>query len=251
MKIYFLTDEALSVIKENIDVYLDYFKESTNESLVKRVKEASQKEDIFKATSYDVVDNIEEILINNISGADDTKNAILLHSVLKDLPPTIACDERFWAGFAIHSCWNFVRKRWHMDTDVTKSGVLTHFLFMANSKSALMRNALARLWWIGYLTHDDSRANCYELTRRVCENSDYILNLFERSFSNSPKVLRTFIDCVHEIRIDRKIDKYPLELVREICKYVNLLGGIYILETLPTEVLKTKMKMRAKAYLEK
>lgn len=256
MKIYFMKEVALKTLKENLPTFLPYFKEKTNTSLIKALKDILNEKDdkaIFDYSGYDAPDNLEQTLIRNFQArrnGDDGENVCVLFDALKNLPPTVACDERFWAGFTLLSCWNFVRERWAMDEPekLTESNVHYHFLFKEGGRASMVRNALSRLWWIGYLTYDETKSDPYTLTRPICEKADYILNLFERSFSNSRMVVITIVEAIGEIHRAHRLE-YHKDLVREILKYVNMLGGVYVLETLPSQVLKQKIKTKASEFL--
>lgn len=257
MKIYFLKDVALETLKANLNEFLPYFAEETNASLIKALKQTLQEVDdraIFEYSGYDVPDGIEQILIDNynaLRNGKDGENVCVLFDALQDLPPTVACDERFWAGFALLSCWNFVTTRWKMKEDKlrTVSNVETHFFFKDNIRRAITRNALSRLWWIGYITYRRDNEDPYMFTRELCKNSDYIASLFERSYSNSRAVVFAIIEMVAEICQEHSVE-YDRKWARPLLKYVNMLGGIYVLETLPPQVLRQKIKAKAEICLK-
>ena len=256
MKIYFLKDIALETLKANIQIFLPYFAEETNTSLIKALKQTLQEVDdraIFEYSGYDVPDGIEQTLIDNYKACRNGKdgdNACILFDALKNLPP-VACDERFWAGFTLLSCWNFVRERWEMKNDKSRtvSNVETHFFFKDGIRRAIIRNALSRLWWIGYITYRSDLDDPYMFTRELGKESDYIGNLFERSYSNSRTVVFAIVEMVAEICKEYSI-KYKREWARPLLKYVNMLGGIYVLETLPPQVLRQKIKAKAEICLK-
>ena len=161
------------------------------------------------------------------------------HGALKKLPHSIACDCRIWAGLSIGHFWQFTKCRWDLDKGVNASKVRDHFLFMGQSKKAYTRNALSRLWWIGDLTYDEGRGDPYEITAFTMEDTDYVVNLLERNFSSNRLIFREFVEAVERGRKEGLTIGRPE--VRELCKYLNLLGGVYVLDALPPGMIRGKI----------
>jgi len=103
---------------------------------------------------------------------------------------------------------------------------------------------LARLWWIGRLTYDDSRPDPYELTKFVCENADHIMHIIERNTSNSSEIIRPFVSAMLAARNEGL--NVNTDIVGELSKYLNLLGGTYILDCLPYDVIYDKILAKAR-----
>lgn len=108
----------------------------------------------------------------------------------------------------------------------------------------MTRNAIARLWWIGRLTYDENRTDPYELTKFVCENADYIMHVLERNTSNNPMIVRAFLGAV----IDARNEGLAIntDVVGALAKYLNLLGGIYILDCLEPNTIHQKIFEKAR-----
>ena len=125
--------------------------------------------------------------------------------------------------------------RWKIAKKCTKQDIKAHYFFGFGARRSLSRNALARLWWIGRLTYDDSRPDPYELTKFVCENADHALHIIERNTSNSPTIIRAFVSAILTARTEGL--NINTDTVGELSKYLNLLGGTYILDCLPYDLL--------------
>lgn len=99
------------------------------------------------------------------------------------------------------------------------------------------------MWWIGRLTYDEKRSDPWELTKFVCESSDYIMHILERNTSNNPSISRPFLSAI----IEAKAHGLPIDtnVVGELAKYLNLLGGIYILDCLPEQRIHDKILAKA------
>ena len=173
----------------------------------------------------------------------EAENAIRTYNSLRFLSDSQASDERIWAGLCLGPFWSYVKYRWNIDGNCTVGNVEQHFLFGFGPRRSLIRNALSRLWWIGRLTHDETRKDPWELTRFVCETSSHITHIFERNTSNNPSILRPFLGAIIEARnAGLPIDT---NIVKALAKYLNTLGGAYILDCLPERQIHDKIMARA------
>ena len=114
---------------------------------------------------------------------------------------------------------------------------------MNTGRRALTRNAVSRLWWIGRLTYDNelNSPDPWRYTRYVCTHQRFIVDFLERNVSNSFSLIKPTIDAVLEWESKNEgiiVDSYKM---REIQKYINILGGTYILDCLDYEFLKNKI----------
>ena len=240
MKVRFLSDLALATLHGNLKRCTGFFKEPTNSSLLQHLRTLIQEEPL-KETNYTLPDSIH---LDPSKESDKEVEAVRqLYLPLKDLPHAIACDERLWAGLCIDRFWSYTRVRWEFDKDVSAGKINDHFLFMGQSKKAYTRNALARLWWLGDLTYDDGRPNPFEITGFILKDTDYIVNLLERTFSSNRNIFREFVEAVEKARAEgHSVERQE---IRELCKYLNLLGGVYILDALPKGLIFDKIYTKA------
>jgi len=104
---------------------------------------------------------------------------------------------------------------------------------------------MARLWWIGRLTVDKDAEDPYRLTKFVCEHSDYIMHALERNTSNNPMIIRAFFSACMDAR-DKEGLVINTDVVGELQKYLNLLGGTYILDCLPEKTIYEKILLKAR-----
>ena len=173
----------------------------------------------------------------------EAENVKRIYGHFRFLSDSQASDERLWAGLCLGPFWNYVKYRWDIDKKCTVGNVQQHFLFGFGARRSLTRNALSRLWWIGRLTYDEKRSDPWELTKFVCESSDYIMHILERNTSNNPAIIRPFLGAI----IEAKAQGLPIDtnIVGELAKYLNLLGGIYILDCLPEQRIYDKILAKA------
>lgn len=246
MKIKFLSELALNTVAFNLKKYVPFFGEDTNERLLEELqKELSELP--LKESNFSLPDNLS--LDGDLRGDQEVENVRKFHGALKKLPHSIACDCRVWAGLTIGHFWQFTKSRWDFDKGVTEAKVRDHFLFMGQSKKAYTRNALSRLWWIGDLTYDEGRNDPYEITAFTMKDTDYVVNLLERNFSSNRLIFREFVEAVERGRKEGLV--INRSEIRELCKYLNLLGGVYVLDVLPPGMIRDKVYVRAKKINEK
>lgn len=240
MKIKFLTELALDTLEVNLCKYMPLFAEETNEKLLS-VLQKELSEAPLKESNYSLPDNL--VLDASLEGEPEVANIAKFHGAMKKLPHSIACDCRIWAGLTIGPFWQYTRCRWKFDKKITDGKVRDHFLFMGQSKKAYTRNAIARLWWIGDLTYDENRDNPYEITAFTMRDTDYVVNLLERNFSSNRLIFREFVEAVERGRKEGLV--IGRSEIRELCKYLNLLGGVYVLDALPPGMIRDKIYNRA------
>ena len=70
------------------------------------------------------------------------------------------------------------------------------------------------------------------------------MHVLERNTSNNPSITRGFLSAVIDARNNgMRIDT---NVVGELAKYLNLLGGVYILDCLPEKHIYEKIYEKAK-----
>ena len=174
----------------------------------------------------------------------DAANVQEFYGKLSFISDSQASDERLWAGLCLGPFYEYTQYRWKIALKCTKQDVKAHYFFGFGARRSLSRNALARLWWIGRLTYDDSRPDPYELTKFVCENADHALHIIERNTSNSPTIIRAFVSAILTARAEGL--NINTDIVGELSKYLNLLGGTYILDCLPYDTIYNKILAKAR-----
>ena len=245
MRIRFLSETALDTLTENLSHNLHFFKEPDNRGLLASLK-SDIGEDPLKESNFSLPDSL--VLDPTTRGGDEVDNIKKIYGELKNLPRSIACDGRLWAGLAIDKFWTYTKSRWNLETELSVGKVLDHFLFKGQSKKAYTRQAIARLWWIGDLTYDAGRQDPYEITSFTMKDTDYVVNLLERNFSSNRQIFREFVEAVEQGRKEgMKIER---DEIRELCKYLNLLGGVYVLDAFPDGLIREKIYTQAKKLNE-
>ena len=239
MIVKFMPEEQLILMKTNLNTVADKFTESDN----RWIKSMFDGEYPFKDTKYTVED-----LVLDTSQDDPFKtefeNVKRVYTRFKFLTDSQAADERLWAALCLGEFYNYVQYRWNVKKNHKASNIEQHFFFSGPGRRALTRNALARLWWIGRLTYNEKDG--FALTEFVCRHADYVSHVLERNTSNNPTIVKAFLKAI--IQAEKDGCKINTDTVAELAKYLNLLGGVYILDCLPYETIYKKIYEKAKEY---
>ncbi len=200
----------------------------------------------FIDTKYSDLPDIEFDMSSDKPIETDFENVKRVYEALRFLSDSNASEERLWASLCLGIGYSYVRYRWPTQSP---ENVIQHYYFGFGNRRSLTRNAIARLWWIGRLTYDKNREDPYELTRFVCSNADYIMHFIERNTSNNICVLRPFIEAI----IDAQEKGYNINTddAGELSKYLNQLGGMYILDFMSEEWIKAKISKRIETIVRK
>lgn len=112
MKLYIMKREALETLKANLPVvYGKYYTEKTNQWISDICGEDPFIE--FKdVTEFKLADLNSDLTPGEI----DLNNCKILYEKLQFLSESQASDERLWAGLAHTTFYDYMRKRWGMDT---------------------------------------------------------------------------------------------------------------------------------------
>ena len=244
MILQIMTSEGLSFMRDKatINACLNKYQNHDSNAWIEEVCDQTP----FINTKYD---NIKDITLDT-SAADpkdtDFENIKRVYSGLSFLSDSSASDERIWAALSLGPFYEYVKYRWKIET---VENIYQHFYFGFSSRRSLTRNAIARLWWIGRLTYDKDRSDPFELTKLVSSRADFIMHFIERNTSNNIHVMRPFLEAILEAGkegIDINTDD-----AGELAKYLNLLGGMYILDFMPEVWIKEKIKKKIDGLVNK
>lgn len=235
MKLEFIKEDALIALKSNLSSLVKYFSLQDNSWIIDFLGYSP-----FAQTKFSVNDFYLD-MSQEKPFATEFENVKRVYSHLKFLSDSQASEEKLWAGLCLGPFWQYTQYRWN---PITIESIRQHFFFGFGPRRSLTRNAVSRLWWIGRLTYDGKRSNPFELTELVCENADYIMHILERNTSNSEMIVNAFLSAILNSR--KKGMEINTDIVGELSKYLNLLGGVYILDCLPYKIIyeKTVQKLQ-------
>ena len=242
MKIHFLKEDSLVALKTNIPLHLKYYKNINNNWIY----------DYFEGNNpfMEYQSELEEFSLvaddADDLGKQDVKNAIALYSAMKSLSDTQATDERLWAGLCHGDFWDYLHRRFNAENNekISEKDIKARYFFGQNKKRSLIVNPLSKLWWIGRLTYDKDRKDPFELTKYL--ENDFAtksLVIFSNNYMGNHNISVALLSALSRLEKEgfaikgrRKRDIYY-----EATKYLNVLGGTYILDYFMREEIEDKV----------
>lgn len=244
MKLHFLKEEALETLKGNIKTNLRNYSNPTNDWII----------DFFKGENPFIeykkeVSNFKLNMSYEKPEEGDVENIKIIYSAMSNLTETDATDERLWSGLEHGVFWDFLRYRWSVSKKLpAEKDIYNHFFFSQSRKRSLITNTLSKLWWIGKLTYDEKRRNPFELTEYLKHDlASRSRVLFSSNYSNNPVIVRALLSSL--IKLQNEGLNISREVFTESTKYLNVLGGTYILDYFEEEELSEKITKRVKTLL--
>ena len=223
MKLQFVSYDNIDIIKSNLKSWVDNFKQDSSDWLQDELGNA-----LFSDTKFAEIPDFSLDMSADKPFLTEAENVKRIYGNLRFLSDSQASDERLWAGLCLGPFWDYVKYRWDINKKCTVGNVQQHFFFGFGARRSLTRNALSRLWWIGRLTYDEKRSDPWELTKFVCESSDYIMHILEIGKREDVTInLRHMMDfgkdTVFEIKIKNggEIVHSMKELIPIASKYLN------------------------------
>lgn len=227
MYLKYLSQDAVDDIKLNFEKYKSYIKEDKNDKIL----DILEQNNWLKESKYE----IEDIKMNmdadfNIS---DKANIKVVYEALKSLPPSVATDERIWAGLLFGPLWDFVKYRRKNElAGDDRHEILSSFFFMRGIKRSCFINCLSRLWWTGHLIYDADSNDPYHAADLICEKAyaSTIMLISSSNFTSNKTIFLGLFDCLEKRKVlGDEIKRY--HYVNSI-KYLNGLGGVFLLDML-------------------
>ncbi len=241
MKLQFIEEDNLIALKSNLSSLAPNFTKPDNTWLTEYFGHSPFVDSKFIVEDF-VLDMSKEKAKAYLTEFENVKR---VYNRLKFLSDSQASDERLWTGLCLGHFWEYTKYRWNISTP---NSILEHFMCGSGGHRGLIRNAISRLWWIGRLTYDNTgkRSNPFELTEFVCENADNVFHVLERNTSNNPMIVHAFLSAI----IDSRTAGVPINtnIVGDLAKYLNLLGGTYILDCLPYQQIYDKIMAKSMSY---
>jgi len=170
---------------------------------------------------------------------EDIANVKQIYGNMKNLTPLQATNPYLWTCLAHTVYSDYVLHRWFDDDqfhslseDKKEKRVLSRFFATTNERS-LNNNAIARLWWYGFLSYDkENRANPFHLTEVLVSNTkfctDFMLSHCCWNRTIGKGVLRAAKDLIPTLSGREGISGY----YRPLKKYMNRYGAVSSLDFL-------------------
>ena len=241
MKIHFMKEDAVAYFKGNIKSNINlYLNDNYNWIEEKYRVYNKDRESAFGEFKLEIP-KFSLDMSNEKPESTDYNNVKIFYCALKNISDIQATDERLWVGMAHSDLFQFMIYRCKLTKEnINEKKILTNFFFNYGKKRSLIVHPLARLWWVGRLLYDEKKKDPFEALEYLKNDfSTKVFSLFSSNFTNNPTISRAILKALFEIELSGiKVDrKGYLELIR----YVNLLGGVIILDYLSEDELKEKI----------
>ena len=234
---------TLNYIKQS---YLDRLRNSVKTEFYNQDK-GIWLEDFYEGAEFSGV--LKQELKNKIQLIEDGKpssdfeNVKTIHSALRFIEPRLLAYEGIWVYFTHIYFWQYMQNRWVKDSKVTLETIKDRFFLNASSDRGLLRNGIARLWFLGHVTFDsENDNNHYHLTETLLSNQEVLTSLAER-----PSLFRN-----EKFRIAiLKLIKNNQELLerkklRKLLMQFSYLSGIRVLDAFSTDELGEMLQQKIK-----
>lgn len=175
------------------------------------------------------IKNIELLIPIEGSGNYDLENIKVIYEALKDLSLIQATDPRIWTALTHSLLYDYTVMRWG-----TKN-IKERFLC-----TKLIRNAVARLWWFGYVSYDPTFEDPYTLTSYLIGKQDIAEAVMGRAFSRNSDFVKNLLKAIHEL-METGTDVTTSTVFRNIAKHLNRISGLQVLDLMSTEEIKEIM----------
>lgn len=248
MKLQFLKEDALYQLKANINYNKEKYSSDSNDWIYEYFGADNSPFCELKNS----VPEFDMFMDSDHPEGTDVENAKRLYMALKDITPSQATDERLWAGLAHGQFWKYMQYRLKTQTRSLDSESIKHnFFFKHGINRSLIMHPIARLWWISKHVYDETnKDDPFHLMRYFKTGSlSNDLTLFSSHFTHNPKITNAILSSVMYIEdFGIKVNEAQK---RSLIRYVNMLGGTFILDYLTKEELEYKIvKYYKSAYVE-
>lgn len=242
MKLKVFTEEGLELLEHNISANIKHYQKPDN----KWIYEFMDEDKYIKDFHTEVQDFELKIDKKNVSYTD-VENIKSIYINLKFLTNEQASNSMFWTGLTHLNFWEFMYDRWDIGEKGQSISAIErrYFINLHNShRRSLIDNTLSKYWWAGKTLYDKEAEDPFYLLKYLeLDYSTKTLNLLSSSYANNDEIIRVIINTIFKIEkdIERKLNRQEF---REILSYLNILGGINILDYFSKSELKNKIKNR-------
>ena len=186
---------------------------------------------IFEDKPY----RIPDFKLYTVIGANDYdveyKNGIILYNALKELPPYLLGDIRFWVWLIFEKAYKESLNM--MLSSDKESSYLNQLLGAQGQRRGIFQNVLARIWARIYFLVD---RDDFELCEYVSKNPYRFRDLGWRSISNYPFFNRGYIQAIKEVNsMPEFSDEEDNNIYTELIKEVTKLGSIKCVDIMTKE----------------
>lgn len=220
--------ESLLELKANISANKDRYFD----------KERSWISQYFKGKEYYIPNAVNlsrvELTISLESEKDnDIENIKTFYSANKHLSLEDAADARLWTYLTHQTYYAYTKQRWLKKDN---SDILSRFFYSLKGMGKI-RNSIARLWWYGKFTYDESYGDPFELLYDFIQDTDYIEQFYGRNFHKNHDLSRNILKALNNWK--KKGNEYPKrEKFRILISEINRKGAYSIIDNMSLQEIE-------------
>ncbi len=239
MRLSFFTEEAYDYlfngVKDNMSKYLqpdDDWWDSICENQSYFIQSTALEVSTFRPYC-DTANKTDEQ-----KSQEDLVNTRLLYDAFKTMTPFQASNKYMWTYqcHAVPENRQYILNRW---TDLRENTIKTRF-FVTNERESLFDNAIARLWWFGYLTYDHAKNSDdpYVFTKVLLTNQTICTDFLNTYNCRSVNRSRGVLSAIKEFKYFLGVNEGITEYFRACNKYLNRYAAITNLDCLEPDEIK-------------
>ena len=174
----------------------------------------------------------------------DYDNVVTLHTAMKDLPPSVAANQQFWAWEAHIDFSDYIHNRSQVErSKYDEDDVLRDFFcrIATGQRRALVTNPLSRLWWAGQLLMDDERPDDPYHFVRIFTSSAFNSKILLFASSTAPsnhEIAMGIMDAVESFKIERGLADITRDEILPCTKYLNSIGAVRMVDALSRQEIR-------------
>ncbi|WP_227521477.1 DUF6339 family protein [Bacillus alkalisoli] len=246
MKLKFISDETLLDLRGNYEAYKEHYYNENHQWFNDYLKEEG------KVLESSIPFEVPTFNLNEDYAISDRENVKLIYDSLKHLTVAQATQERLWSGLAHLQLRDFAFYRLKKDIEGKNDKRINTSLFFKNgNKRSLFVHILARLWWVGYMTYDETNeSNPYWLTDFFC-SKDYSARsvvFFSSNFTSNRNITKGILKTL--VKLEESGVAIKRDHFVQANKYLNVVGGAMILDMLSTEEVEDMVGKHLKKHLD-
>lgn len=247
MKLHFFKEDALDYFKTNIKSNISHYSDKDNQWIFEQYKDPFEEIEI-NCSPF-------ELYINPDNPTRmDLENIKILYPALKELTESQACDERLWTGLCHSDFYAYTQARWSNPREVNnmkKENYIKSRYFYSQDSKAKTRHTIAKLWWLGKMLYDDQLPENplhFVDTLGRKDMTTRISDVFTSNFSRNFHLLRPFLHVIDEY--ESNVKPMNQNYFRSLVQYLNIVGGLYVIDFLDEKDIEEKLKNRIEYYDE-
>lgn len=248
MKIRFMKQDALDFFKNQLQTIYNYYYKDFSNKWMYNLYGDDPFEDYIDIPEFQLASLIDIDKIGR-PGEVDFENCKILYSKLNFISEEQACDERFWAGLCHTVFYDYIRRKFRMNTGYKKpktpakcAGIIeTRYFFKDGNRSGIYRNALAKAWWVGKRTYDASDLVNPHRRLDIIGSHDLVTLIneifYNYNFSANETILEGIVEGIKYFRDNDITFNYGTHL-RKTMQAINAIGGGTLLDCWSSNEIK-------------